>query len=93
MSFYVYILQCADKSYYTGHTDNLEMRITAHEQGIYGGYTLTRLPVTLVYYTEFPTRQEAFTAERQIKGWSRRKKEALITQDWAKLVKYSKNHK
>jgi predicted GIY-YIG superfamily endonuclease len=92
MSFYIYILLCSDNSYYTGHTDNLEPRIVAHNEGTYGGYTASRRPLKLVYYAEFPTRQEAFASERQLKGWSRRKKEALIRQDWAKLVEYSKSH-
>ena len=75
MSFWVYILRCGDNSYYTGHTDNLEERIARHKTE---GYTSTRLPVSLVFSEEFPTREEALTCERQIKGWSRRKKEALM---------------
>ena len=76
MSFWVYILRCADKSYYTGHTDNLEQRIAKHEAGEIEGYTSTRSPVRLVFSEEFPTREEALACERQIKGWSRKKKEA-----------------
>ena len=90
MSFWVYILQCADGSYYTGHTDDLEARLAAHERGAVQGYTSRRLPVKLVFCDEFPTRNDAFTRERQIKGWSRRKKQALIREDWATLVKYSR---
>ena len=74
----VYILRCADNSYYTGHTDNLEERIAKHKVGAIEGYTSTKLPVRLVFSEEFPTREEALTCERQIKGWSRRKKEALM---------------
>ena len=59
MSFWVYILHCADGSYYTGHTDNLEKRISEHYEGQYGGYTCTRLPVVLVFSEEFNTREEA----------------------------------
>lgn len=68
MSFYVYILKCADDSYYTGHTDNLEKRIAEHQTGTIEGYTSTRLPVKLVFSQEFPTRLEALASERQIKG-------------------------
>ncbi len=90
MSFWVYMLQCADGSYYTGHTDNLEKRLAEHEQGTFKCYTSRRLPVKLVFCSEFPTRDGAFIRERQIKGWSRRKKQALIEEDWAELVKYSR---
>lgn len=86
MSFWVYILKCADDSYYTGHTDNLENRMGQHESAaIPGCYTLNRRPLTLVYSQEFPTRLDTLTAERQIKGWSRRKKAAMIRGDWAEV--------
>jgi predicted GIY-YIG superfamily endonuclease len=85
MAFYVYILRCADGSYYTGHTDNLERRLTAHQNGDVNGYTQTRRPVTLVFADSCPTRREALERERQIKGWSRAKKEALIDEDWDNL--------
>jgi predicted GIY-YIG superfamily endonuclease len=91
--FFVYILKCSDGSYYTGHTDNLESRIAAHDDGSFGGYTVDRLPVNVVHVQEFQTRDEAFAAERQIKGWSRRKKEALIQQDWNKLQRYAMRFK
>jgi predicted GIY-YIG superfamily endonuclease len=92
MGFWVYILECADGSYYTGHTDNLEKRIAGHEQKMFNCYTASRLPVKLVFCSEFTTRQEALASERQIKGWSRNKKKALIDSDWESLVKYSKNN-
>ena len=82
MSFWVYILRCADKSYYTGHTDNLEKRLAEHRSGEIEGYTSTRLPVKLVFFEEFPTRDDALASERQIKGWSRKKKEAVIKGNW-----------
>ena len=85
MGFWVYILRCADNAYYTGHTDNLEKRIGEHQAGKVEGYTSTRLPVALVFSQEFPSREEAKTCERQIKGWSRRKKEALMRGDWAEV--------
>jgi putative endonuclease len=85
MSFWVYILRCADHSYYTGHTDNLEKRIVEHQTGEIQGYTSSRLPVKLVFACEFPTREEALARERQIKGWSRKEKEAMMRGDWAEV--------
>jgi len=85
MSFWVYILRCADRSYYTGHTDNLEERIAKHQMGEIEGYTSTRRPVKLLFSEEFSTRAEALAVERQIKGWTRRKKEALIRGDWSEV--------
>ena len=82
MSFYAYMLRCSDGSYYVGHSDELDARISAHQLGSIPGYTHKRLPVQLVWYQDFPTREEALAAERQIKGWSRAKKEALIKGDW-----------
>ena len=79
---YVYILECADGSYYVGSTTNLETRLAQHNTGYYGGYTAQRRPVELVWSAEFPTEHEAFLRERQIKGWSRAKKEALIRGEW-----------
>ena len=75
---YVYILKCADASFYTGQTANLEHRLAEHRAGIYEGYTSTRLPVELVWSQEVQTDNEAFLLERKLKGWSRAKKEALI---------------
>ena len=82
MSFYAYMLRCSDGSYYVGHTDDLDARIGAHQSGLLPGYTQTRRPVQLVWSQEFAEREQAFAAERQIKGWSRAKKEALIKGDW-----------
>jgi len=79
---WVYILQCADGSYYTGKTQNLELRIAQHQNGTYIGYTIKRRPVKLVYAQGFPTYYEAIHAERRIKGWSRAKKQALIRGDF-----------
>jgi predicted GIY-YIG superfamily endonuclease len=90
MGFYVYILKCADGSYYTGHTDNLESRFAAHQQGEIPGYTQERRPVELVFSEEVPSREYALARERQIKGWSRVKKEALINHDWSRLVQLAK---
>jgi tRNA/rRNA methyltransferase len=57
MSFWVYILRCADRSYYTGHTDDLELRLAKHRTREYGGYTQTRLPVELLFREEFTSRR------------------------------------
>jgi putative endonuclease len=81
--FYVYILLCSDDSFYVGHTDNMEVRFSAHTQRIYPcSYTAQRLPVELVFVHETSSRDEAFSIERQIKKWTRRKKQALIDGDF-----------
>ena len=80
--FFVYILKCRDNSYYTGHTDDLEKRITEHNNKLIDGYTAARLPIRVVFVQAFASRDEAFAAERKIKGWSRRKKEALINKNY-----------
>lgn len=85
MSFWTYVLRCADDSFYVGHTDSLQSRIAKHGSGEYPGYTRTRRPLVLVYSQEFETRDEALRAERQIKGWSRAKKQALIRGDWKRI--------
>ena len=83
MAFYIYMLHCADRSFYIGHTDDLEMRIAQHEAGTFPGYAKSRRPIKLVWSQEFGTRMEALEAERQIKGWGRAKKLALIREDWS----------
>ncbi len=82
MAFCAYLLRCSDGSYYAGHTDDLEHRISQHASGALGGYTAKRRPIELVWSEDFFTREDAFWVERQIKGWSRAKKEALIAGDW-----------
>ncbi len=89
-SFHVYILRCSDGSYYTGHTEDLESRLAAHHRGFIKGYTVNRRPVRLVYSYEFADRADALEMERRIKGWTRRKKEALIRGDWAELRRLSR---
>ena len=88
--FYLYILKCKDDSYYIGHTDNIEKRISEHETGTYLGYTAKRLPVKVVFVQCFGSRDEAFCAERQIKKWSRKKKEAFIRGNWGEVSKLSR---
>ena len=75
---WMYILKCADGSYYTGSTNNLELRIAQHKAGEGGNHTKKRLPVKLVYYEEYENVADAFYREKQVQGWSRKKKEALI---------------
>ena len=74
----MYILKCSDGSYYTGSTKYLEHRLAQHQTGEGANHTKYRLPVELVYFEEFPRVDEAFYREKQIQGWSRKKKEALI---------------
>ncbi|WP_271077015.1 Mov34/MPN/PAD-1 family protein [Aurantiacibacter sp. MUD61] len=89
--FWAYILHCRAGKLYTGHTDDLERRIWQHETGQIPGFTRDFLPVKLVWSEEFVTREEAKKAERQIKGWSRRKKLALIRGDWDAISRYAKS--
>lgn len=92
MAFWVYILKCSDGSYYTGHTDELERRIAEHVAGEFRGcYTYQRRPVELVFSQDFPTRDEALRAERQIKGWSRAKKLAMINGDWETVSRLARS--
>jgi putative endonuclease len=92
-SYYVYILKCSDGSYYTGVTNNIEKRLAEHNSdNSVTSYTFKRRPVELVYCQEFNDIKQAIELEKQIKGWSRRKKEALINEDWEKLKLYSKNY-
>jgi tRNA/rRNA methyltransferase len=93
MAFHVYILRCADGTYYCGHTDDLDQRIAQHHSGDVQGYTSDRRPLEYMWSAEFGTRAEALSAEVQIKGWSRKKKEALIAGDWSmlKAASVSKN--
>ena len=92
MAFWIYILRCVDSSYYTGHTDNLEKRIGEHHSGaITSCYTYPRRPLELVFSQDFPTRLEALASEQQIKGWSRKKKEAMMRGDWAEVSRLAKS--
>jgi predicted GIY-YIG superfamily endonuclease len=88
--FFIYILKCNDGSYFVGHTDNLEATVNHHKSGIGHAYTISRLPVQLVYTHPFNTRNEAFSAEMQMKKWTRDKKEALVRGDFQLLSQLSK---
>ena len=74
----MYILECADGSYYTGSTNDIDLRLKQHQAGEGANHTKKRLPVKLVYFEHFQRVDEAFYREKQVQGWSRKKKEALI---------------
>jgi putative endonuclease len=85
------MLRCADGSYYVGSARlGLDHRIAEHDSGVYGGYTSKRLPVELVWAEHFPLIADAIAVERQIKGWSRAKKEALVRGDFELVRQLSK---
>jgi putative endonuclease len=86
MTAHLYVLRCADGSYYTGTTvRSLEERVAEHQAGTFDGYTALRRPVTLVFHQHFERLDDAAATERQVKGWRRDKKEALIRGDLAAL--------
>ena len=88
---YVYMLRCSDGSYYVGSARlGLERRLSEHNTGAHDGYTSKRLPVELVWSEHFPSITDAIAVERQIKGWSRAKKEALMRGDFALIADLSK---
>ena len=91
--FFVYIVQCSDGFYYTGVTNDLTRRINEHNQGMIAGFTSKRLPVKLVYSQEFQAVADAINAEKQLKGWSRKKKEALIDGNFKSLIELSKSRR
>jgi putative endonuclease len=83
---YLYILKCVDGSYYVGTArSGLEARVAEHNAGVFGGYTAKRRPVSLIFSQHFESIADAISAERQVKGWSRSKKEGLIGGDWARV--------
>jgi putative endonuclease len=85
----MYILYCKDGSYYTGSTINLEKRIWEHSNGLGANYTRKRLPVKLIYCEEFARIEDTFFLEKQVQGWSRKKKEALIKQSSKDLKRFA----
>jgi putative endonuclease len=90
--YFVYILQCADSTYYIGITDNVEDRVSEHQEGlIRNSYTHGRRPVGLVWSEGFELRTDAFELERKLKGWSHAKKEAFIRGDWAAVQMLARN--
>lgn len=88
--YFVYILLCNDGSFYTGFTNNLDLRIRQHKQGINKeSYTYTRRPIELKYYAYFTKPSEGLAFEKRIKGWTRKKKLAIIESNWERLKKLS----
>jgi predicted GIY-YIG superfamily endonuclease len=92
MAVWVYILRCADESYYTGLTTNLEQRLGQHHGGSFQGYTSTRLPVECVYVAEFQWIYDAISWERRLKRWSRAKKEAVIARAYDRLPELARSY-
>jgi len=89
-TYWVYILNCSDKSYYVGITSNLEKRLWQHRSGLHiGSYTFTRRPLELVHIESFYSVFDAINREKQLKGWRRSKKEALINQNYNELYRLS----
>ena len=89
-NYFVYILECSDKSYYVGVTNDLEARLSQHNDGEKAfAYTFSRRSVTLKYYQRFDQIEDAINFEKQVKGWGRKKKEALFKEDWNEIVKLS----
>ena len=86
---YTYILECSNGQYYVGSTTNLERRLQEHQAGLGANFTRKHLPVKLVYYEEYQSVEQAFRRERQLHGWSRAKKEALIRGEFEKLPELS----
>ncbi|MFT4755257.1 MAG: putative endonuclease [Salibacteraceae bacterium] len=93
MKCYTYILKCADDSYYTGSTKDLERRLNQHHAGEGANHTKTRLPVELVYMETFDRIDFAFSREKQIQKWSRKKKEALIMGELNQLKELAKSYR
>jgi putative endonuclease len=92
MSFYAYMLRCADGRYYVGHAEDLELRFAQHQAGAFRScYTYHRRPVELVWSDYFQTRYEALVVERKLKGWSRAKKTAMIAGDWELISELARN--
>ncbi|WP_086478377.1 GIY-YIG nuclease family protein [Arenibacter amylolyticus] len=88
---YVYILRCSDLTFYTGITSNLSKRLLEHRSGAHiDSYTYSRRPLSLVYYAEFTDVNLAIETEKQIKNWSRAKKQALIDNEFDKLPNLAK---
>ena len=92
-NYYAYIIQCSDKSYYVGITNDLDRRILEHNEGLDPRcYTFPRRPVILKHFEQFTNPMEAIAREKQLKGWSRKKKEALISENYELLQELSKKH-
>ena len=82
---WMYLLECSDGSYYVGSSNDLERRIWEHNEGLGAKYTARRRPVKLVYAAEFASIAEAYEREKQVQGWGRAKRKALIDGDYGAL--------
>ena len=92
--YIVYILKCNDSSYYIGVTNDIESRFQQHQQGLNKrAYTYSRRPVTIAFQEHFHDVNQAIAFEKQVKGWRREKKEALINREWGKLPDLSKAYR
>src|SRR5688572_2373495 len=91
MKGFMYILECSDGSYYVGSTNNLELRLLQHQNGEGANHTKKRLPVKLVYYEAFNRIDKAFYREKQVQGWNRKKKLALINNHFSLLPHLAKS--
>jgi putative endonuclease len=92
-NYFVYIVECNDKSYYTGVTNDLDRRLWEHNNDFNPlSYTFKRRPVILKYFQRFQDINQAIEFEKQIKGWSRKKKEALFNEDWEAIKRQAKSH-
>jgi putative endonuclease len=89
---YLYILECADGTYYTGSTQDLSLRLEQHQCGMGANYTSRRLPVKFVYCRYYDRIDDAFLREKQVQGWSHAKKKALIASALNDLPRLSKNY-
>lgn len=88
--YFVYIVQCSDGLYYTGVTNDVERRLWEHNEGIHeDSFTFKRRPVVLRYWQRFTNINHAIEFEKQVKGWNRKKKEALFDEDWNEIVRLS----
>jgi len=91
-NYFVYIVECADGLYYTGVTNDLERRIDEHNNGLHPeSFTYKRRPVVLKYWQRFTYINDAISWEKQVKGWGRKKKEALFVEDWNKIKELAKS--
>lgn len=85
-SYFVYILKCSDQTYYTGVTNNLDRRLSEHHVALDPFcYTAKRRPLELVFFQDFREVKEAIAFEKQVKGWGKKKKLALINHNWENL--------
>ncbi|MBS1680824.1 MAG: GIY-YIG nuclease family protein [Bacteroidetes bacterium] len=91
-NYFVYIVECSDGLYYTGVTNDLDRRISEHNEGIHPkSFTFKRRPVKLKYWLRFSDVNQAIDWEKQLKGWGRKKKEALFKEDWESIKKLARS--